>query len=57
MSNLTFQERRALADAAARRLKERAQAFIDVNAQTKWRRSLLTQARLKRVAASNKAVG
>lgn len=57
MKTLTVQERKALAAERARRLMQEAQAKADPAVQKKWSESLLTQARLKRVAASNKAVG
>jgi hypothetical protein len=51
MKTLTFNEAKALAAERARRLMQQAQAKADPAAQKKWRESLLTQARLRRMGA------
>lgn len=49
MSALTFNERKALADAAARKLQQQAQKRTDERAIRQWRSSVLSRWMARRV--------
>jgi hypothetical protein len=49
MNHRTIAEAKAIADRAAKRLAQEANAKVSTQAQKRWAESLLTQARLRRM--------